>query len=82
LHRTEVCEYGYFRQAPVVSHTDARLPLGVMDIKKDSVYIDNTIFVVEVLPEGKRPTPGTGMPIRRNWVPKRDWKSIFYFPWR
>jgi len=50
--------------------------LEVMDIKKDSIYIDNTIFLVEVLPEGKRPTPGYALRLWEHRDDRTHWGNI------
>lgn len=48
----------------------------------DITYPGNNLVVVKVLPDSVRPVSGMEMPFWKNWVPRRDWKSIFYFPWR
>jgi hypothetical protein len=58
----------------------AESSLAVVDITKNIAYTKNVLWVVAVLPEGRRPLPGREMPIDRDYADYRRWDKIPLLP--
>lgn len=59
---------------------EAESSLAIIDVTRNIAYTKNVLWIVGVLPKGRKPLPGREMPIDREYSDYRQWGKIPILP--